>query len=150
MNNDPNVVAVHTYLMLQSQRRVKAAQHDMKAVVAQARAVGVNFKDVQEALKEYDMSPEARREKAERQASVLQALGVPCQLEMFDTYVPRDNDDDAQARRRGWFAAICGANSDDAPYPPGSSEGQAWLDGWNDFQAALAGYFGAEAADESA
>lgn len=147
MSSDPNVVAVHTHLMLQAQRRVKKAQQDLKATVATAKAADVHWRDVQDALKEYELSPEARREKAERHVSVLQALGVPVQLEMFDSYVPLDNDDTVKARRRGWFAAICGADSENVPYDPGCAEGQAWLNGWQEFQAVLAGFFGEEASD---
>lgn len=143
MSHDPNVVAVHTHLMLQARARTKSAQNAARATIAAAKAAGVHWSDVQDALREYEMSSEARREKAERQAQVLQALGVPVQLEMFDAYVPRDNDDTAQAKRQGWFAAICGRPLD-PPQDAGTAEGQAWMAGWHEFQVVLRGYFGAD------
>lgn len=134
--SDPNTIAVYTHLLLKRQRNVKAAQSLLKSMVQQANGAGVKWADIQAALKEYEMSDDARREKAERQANVLTALGVPVQLEMFDAYVPRDNDEGAAAKRRGWFAAIHDQRCE-PPYEPGSVEGQAWMAGWHEFMDAL-------------
>lgn len=155
--SDPNTIAVYTHLLLKRQRAVKSAQSGLKSMVGQAKGAGVHWADVQAALKEYEMSADARREKAERQANVLSALGVPVQLEMFDALVPRDNDETAQARRRGWYAAIHDQECA-PPYPPGSPEGQAWMAGWQEFHDALTTHLEAEdvrnqsedAADEAA
>ena len=134
--SDVNAIAVYTHLMLKRQKAVKAAQTAHRSMVQQARSAGVHWRDVQAAIKEFEMSDEARREKAERQANVLSALGVAVQLEMFEAYVPRQNDDLAQARRRGWYAAINDAPCV-PPCEPGSREGQAWIDGWNEFHTVL-------------
>ena len=138
--SDATTIAVYTHLLLKAQRKVKDAQADLKSTAKDAKKRGVHWADVQAALKEYSMTAEARRQKAERQASVLSAIGVPVQLDMFDAYVPRDNDETAQAKRKGWFAAV----HDEAcepPYPAGSPEGQAWITGWHEFHDAMAEFF---------
>lgn len=137
--SDPNTIAIYTHLLLKRRRAVKSAQALLKSMVQQASGAGVRWTDVQAAIKEYEMSDDARRERAERQANVLNALGVPVQFEMFDAYVPRDNDEAADARRRGWFAAINDAPLN-PPYPPGSIEGQAWIEGWHNFQNVLSDF----------
>jgi len=141
--SDTQTIAIYTHLLLKRQKMVKGAQSQLKAMVQQARGAGVHWTDVQAALKEYEMSADARRERAERQANVLTALGVPVQLEMFDAYVPRDNDDTAQARRRGWYAAIHDTPCE-PPYPAGSAEGQAWMAGWHEFHNALTAFMEAK------
>ncbi len=134
--SDTTTIAIYTHLLLKRQKAVKSAQSNLKAMVSQAKGAGVLWSDVQEALKEYYVSADARRERAERQANVLTALGVPVQLEMFDAYVPRDNDVTADAKRRGWFAAIADQECV-PPCEPGTPEGQAWINGWHEFHDAL-------------
>lgn len=146
--SDKNTIAVYAHLLLKRQRDVKAAQSQLKSMVQQARSAGVRWVDVQAALKEYEMSTEARHERAERQANVLTALGVPVQIEMFDAYVPRDNDETAEARRRGWYAAIQDAPNN-PPYEAGSPEGQAWLDGWHEFRTVLTDLLFADSAADN-
>lgn len=136
---EDDVIALYAHLLIGAQERVKSEQRKLGALSKEAQQHGVSWPEVKGAMKEYDASPEQRRAKAERAARIYAALGAPVQLEMFDAYQPRANDTEAAAARKGRFAAICHGECS-PPYPPGSPEGRAWMDGWHAVQALVAAY----------
>jgi len=124
-------IALYTYLLLGKREETKSAQRREATMAKEAAQNGVSWTEVKLALKEYELTPQARQAKAERQAAIYRAVGAPVQLEMFDSYVSSMvNDTEAEARRRGRFAAICHQECS-PPYEPGSPEGQAWMNGWH-------------------
>lgn len=134
-----DTIALYAHLLLRKQSAVKSEQKRLSALVKEAGQHGVVWSDVKGALKEYEQSPEARRAKAERMAAIFQAIGAPVQLELFDAYQPRREDDEAVARHKGRLAAVCHGDCV-PPYPAGSAEGQAWLDGWHSVQKLVDAY----------
>lgn len=125
-----DVIALYAHLLIGQQRRVKAEQRALAALAKQADQNGVRWPVVKECLKEYEQTAEARRAKMEQQAVVFAAIGVPVQFELFEAYEPKVNDSEGDAARKGRFAAICHGECK-PPYPAGSKEGQAWMDGWH-------------------
>lgn len=149
---ESQTIALYAFLLMRDQGAVKTAQRRLAVMAKEAAQHGVSWADVKAALKEYEQSPAARQAKAERLSRVFGAIGVPAQLELFDAYVPRANDTEAEAEKKGWLAAICQGEAT-PPYDPGSREGQAWLKGWNDLYVLVDGYakrFEAEANGEGA
>ncbi len=134
-----DTIALYAHLMIGQQGRVKAEQRAQAAIVKQAGQNGVDWKTVKDCMKEYELPAEVRLAKAKQQAVVFNALGIPAQLEMFDAYVPKVNDTEAEAARKGRFAAIC-HGACEPPYPPGSKEGQAWIEAWHSVMRLVSQY----------
>lgn len=132
-------IALYTHLLIGKRNDSRSAQKREAAMAKEAAQNGVSWADVKAALKEYELTPAARTAKAERQAKIFRALGAPVQLELFDAYVALPNDREAEARRKGRFAAICHAGCV-PPYEPGSAEGRAWMEGWHEIYALVDQY----------
>lgn len=132
-------IALYAFLLLQQQDKVKHQQKILSAIAKEADANGVRWPDIKAAVKEYEQTPEARRERTERLARIYEAVGAPVQLELFDAYEPKREDDVETARKKGRFAAVM-QGDDQPPYAAGSPEGQAWLDGWHDIHKLVAEY----------
>lgn len=149
---EADTIALYTHLLLGAQSEVKAKQRRLTVVSKEAGQNNVNWSDVKAALKEYEQPAEVRAARAKRQQEIYAGIGVPVQIEMFDAYLPKVNDSEADAERKGRFAAVCHGECT-PPYPPGSREGQAWIKGWGDFMALVDQYnnrFRDEGSDDAA
>lgn len=134
-----DTIALYAHLLIGRQSGVKSEQRRLAALSKEAGQHGVVWGDVKAALKEYEQTPEARRARTERMAAIFAAIGAPVQLELFDAYEPKRDDDETVARRKGRLAGVCHGECV-PPYPAGSAEGQAWLDGWHSVQRLVDAY----------
>lgn len=134
-----DVIALYAYLLLGQQAAVKAEQQKLSALSKEAAQHGVGWPAIKDALKEYDKTAEVRRAKAEEASRIYAAVGIPAQMELFEAYEPRVNDDEAAAERKGRFAAVQHGEAK-PPYPAGSAEGQAWMNGWHAVHRLVSSY----------
>lgn len=133
-------VAVYAFLYFCENDLVRAAKSKLAALKKEMGQKGVLPKEIERAFREIARSPAERQADQERFASYLQAVGAPVQLELFEMSVPRRNDLEAEARNKGRLDAINGRHEIDIPFPAGSAEGQAWMEGHRGLHALVEGY----------
>lgn len=129
------IVAVFAKKMFAQDKRVRAERDRWRALLARGKQHGVTWAQIEDAITEFQMTNDQRSRRNFLMVETFQALGIPAQMDLFEVVEARRNDPVEEARQRGRFAAITCQSEGELPYPPGSPEGQAWLNGYRDMEA---------------
>lgn len=133
-------IAVYAFLLLQRKDVQKREKLKTDALIKEMGQNHVAAKEIERAIKALERPATEMQAEMEVHAHYLTSLGAQVQLEMFETLRPRRNDPVAEARARGRNDAILHRVEIDSPYPAGSPEGQAWLEGHRDLHDLVAQY----------
>lgn len=144
--NGPDLTTILFFVGQLRQKRVakKIAAKAESAVRKQAINAGLVIQELDEAMADADMEPEAVLAKYARRKQYAEALGTPIgeQFSLFDVAprsgIPTFKEQGEKAYQSGFARGLLGEGwPDEQAYPPGSDFHTSHLEGWNAGQKML-------------